>query len=349
MRFETSRTLDAIETRLSLDPMVARGVLDLAETVFRADFDGGRPAQLLRLGLVIDAVSTYLGDDRSAIYVVAPRGLLQDTALSSNERIVIRRWADDGLVEVINDLGDRIAEVAAHTGLPVVSRAPARAGWSILPEAIPGGVSVKPAGGPPTPGATAPRWWRCDESDCATFGQPTIGRAQPPPTFRKGQPVCPRHDRSLADAGPRVPQVAMVVRVDGSIRERFTVTAGRPVTVGRAPDEPDGVALGRWLDERGQKWVSRAHVRVDLTGNGVVITDLSTNGTSLLARGGPLEPVKIRKMDKGGTHTLLALDCVSLYGGVELGRAGRMVADGTKPLESSVMADAPTMALKLPQ
>jgi hypothetical protein len=349
VRFETSRTLDAIETRLSLDPLVSRAVVDLAETVFRADFDGGRPAQLLRLGLIIDAVSAYLGDDRAGLYVVAPRGLLQDTALSSNERIVIRRWADDGLVEVINDMNGRIAEIAIQTGLPVVGQSPPGTGWSIIPQAMPGGVGVRPAGEAPPDGLTPARWWRCREDDCGMFGGMTIGRGQPPPTAIKGKPACPRHESPLSDAGARPAQVAMVVRVDGVIRERFTVTAGQPITVGRAPDERDSLGLARWLDERGSKWVSRSHVRIDLTGEGVTVTDLSTNGTTLLARGGPLEPVKPRKIGKGGTHVLRALDCVALYDGVEVGRAGRMVADGTKPLERSVMADAPTISLNIQQ
>jgi hypothetical protein len=345
VRFETSRTLDAIETRLSLDPLVAQGVVDLAETVFRADFDGGRPAQLLRLGLIIDAVSAYLGDERAAVYAIAPRALLSDNALTSNERMVIRRWADDGLVEVVNELGDRIREVATVIGLPIVSQRPVRSGWWIAPQPAPGGVTAKPGGEAPADGTPADRWWRCPEPDCASFGAHTIGRSQPPPARRRGAATCPRHDVPLADAGGRPRQVAMVIRIAGEIRQRFTLTAGLPVLVGRAPDE--GIALAGWLDENGTKWVSRTHVKVELTSDGVAVTDLSTNGTNLLARGGPMQPVQPRRIGKGATQLLHALDFVSLYEGVELGRAGRMVADGTRPLGHSVMADAPTMSLKV--
>lgn len=347
VRFETSRTLDAIETRLSLDPLVAQGVLDLAETVFRVDFDGGRPAQLLRLGLIIDAVSAYLGDEHAAVYTIAPRALLSDNGLTSNERMVIRRWADDGLVEVVNELGDRIPEVAVAIGLPIVTRQPIRSGWSIAPQPAPGGVTVKPGGEAPPAGLGSDRWWRCPEADCASFGAHTVGKSQPPPARRRGAQTCPRHDTALADGGARPRQVAMAVRIAGTIRHRFTLTAGQPVLVGRAPDEPHSVGLAEWLDENGTKWVSRTHLRVELTGDGIAVTDLSTNGTNLLGRSGPMEPVQPRRIGKGATQLLHALDCVSLYDGVELGRSGRMVADGTRPLEHSVMADAPTMSLKV--
>ena len=40
------------------------------------------------------ALSAYLAEENVPVYVVSPRGLLSDTDLTSNERMVIRRWAD---------------------------------------------------------------------------------------------------------------------------------------------------------------------------------------------------------------------------------------------------------------
>ena len=63
MRFEVSKVLDAIEARVTTDPALARAVVDLAEVVRYADLDGGRPASLLRLGLVVDALGRALEEE----------------------------------------------------------------------------------------------------------------------------------------------------------------------------------------------------------------------------------------------------------------------------------------------
>src|SRR5262249_34397734 len=83
VRFEVSKVLDAIEHRLALDPAIASGVLDLGEVVRLGDLDGGRPANLLRLGMLVDALGQRLGDSSATVYVVADRALLADTELSS--------------------------------------------------------------------------------------------------------------------------------------------------------------------------------------------------------------------------------------------------------------------------
>jgi hypothetical protein len=43
------------------------------------------------------------------VYAVTPRSLLSDGDLTSNERMVVRRWADDGKVEVVPQLDDRVS------------------------------------------------------------------------------------------------------------------------------------------------------------------------------------------------------------------------------------------------
>src|SRR2546423_15198038 len=93
VRFHVSQTFDAIERRLTTDPLRAAAVLDLAEVVRLAELDGAgsRPANLLRLGLAVDALTRHLADDTAAVYPVTERVLLSDTDLTSNERMVVRR------------------------------------------------------------------------------------------------------------------------------------------------------------------------------------------------------------------------------------------------------------------
>ena len=370
MRFGISHVLDAIERRISTDPTAAGGVIDLTEVVRRVDLDGGRPAHLLRLGLVIDALAKHLADGAVAVYTVVDRALMSDTDLTANERMVIRRWSDDGKVEVIRTGGppaaQRTREVAALTGLPLLTRQPGGyPGLTYAPAATPSGASLIPQLIGPGPAAPAPvlgRNWRCPEPECASFGTPgarepdpfgpppqerTEPVSQPPPQVIGGVPHCPRHGTPLQDLGPRPRAVALAVRVSGVSWHRFVVTEAGPVTVGRAPDEPGGVGLGLALDERGLRWVSRSHLRFELRGNVVQAVDTSTNGTTMLRRKGPGEPPQRVKLGHGEANQLGEWDTVELYEGIELGRADRAagpVADAPTP---SVMTEAPTRAIRL--
>ena len=197
VRFEVSRVLDAIERRLTIDPVVASGVVDLTEVIRLGDLDGGRPANLLRLGLIVDALGQRLGDSAAAMYAVADRGLISDTELTSNERMVIRRWSDDGLIEVLpagTPVQPRIREISALTGLAMITRvggAPRRTRRSrrraasrsrrmrvSLPVTTPG----------PTRSST--RQWLCPELDCPSFGPHARG------------PAAADHARRRADLPP---------------------------------------------------------------------------------------------------------------------------------------------------
>ena len=99
MRFEISRVMDTIEQRLTTDVTLAQAVVDLAEVARFVALDGGRPINLLRLGMVVDALSRYLIDAGAMLYPVAGREVLSEAALTSKERMVLGRWADDGLIE----------------------------------------------------------------------------------------------------------------------------------------------------------------------------------------------------------------------------------------------------------
>jgi len=372
VRFGVSHVLDAIERRISTDPTAAGGVVDLSEVVRMADLDGGRPAHLLRLGLVIDALARHMSDGGVAVYAVADRALLSDTDLTANERMVIRRWSDDGKVEVLRAGGptapQRIREVATLTGLPLLTRqAGGHPGLTYAPVPSASGPALaprQPGPGPAAPAAVLGRQWRCPEPDCAgvgapggrepdPFGPPREERerpkpgSQPPPVLVGGVPHCPRHGAPLRDLGPAPRAVTVVVRVKGVAWHRFVVTEAAPVAVGRAPDEPGGVGIGLALDEQGLRWVSRSHVRFDLRGTALQVTDTSTNGTSVLVRSGPAESARRAQLNRGEGTTLGDWDAVELYEDVELGRADRAAGPVAGAPTNSVMTEAPTQAMRL--
>jgi hypothetical protein len=381
MRFEISKVLDAIEGRVTTDPSLARAVVDLAEVTRWQDLDGGRPASLLRLGMVIDALSRELGEDSVPVYAIVHRALLSDADLTSNERMVVRRWADDGLVEVLDHPGDRVVEVADLLGLPVLSRVrfdgrqgrypwlgqPGRvlapvpgAGGPVFIAHVGGGQSPTSGGRSPVGAKLLARQWRCPEPGCALFGGGAGGGAfadlarvdrapagQPPPTLRNGVPTCPRHGVRLGDAGPRPRTEVLAVRIGGLVRRRFVLTETQPVLVGRAPEAPGGIVLGQWLNDETRRWISRSHVRFELRVGEVIVTDTSTNGSGVRPGGSMAESERI-PLGPQQSRVLAEGDILELYPGVQVGRADELPSDA-KFGPTSVMAEAPTMAMRLPR
>jgi hypothetical protein len=378
VRFEVSKVLDAIEARLTTDPALARAVVDLSEVVRYADLDGGRPASMLRLGLVIDALGRHVSEENVPVFAVTPRGLLSDGDLTSNERMVVRRWADDGKVEVVPQLDDRVYEVAELLGLPVLTRSRGEQFRAVRPwVGEPGRLlaAVPGAGGPvlvarvgrgevPPVGERSPmgarllaRVWRCPESSCSSFGAAgdsdspfadmrefTSPVAQPPPSLRSAVPTCPRHGTTLSDAGLRPAVEVLSVRIDGVIRQRFVVSEEKPVVVGRAPEGDGGVMLGQWLSDDARKWISRGHARFSLAGETLTVQDVSTNGTGIRPAGSADDDERVT-LNRDEVRNLAAEDVVELYANVNVGRA-RMWATGGVSQPSSVMAEAPTMAIR---
>ncbi len=377
LRFEVSKVLDAIEGRLTTDPALARAVLDLSEVVRWADLDGGRPASMLRLGLIIDALGRHVAEENVPVYAVVPRSLLSDADLTSNERMVVRRWADDGVVEVVPQLGDRVLEVAELLGLPVLTRTRAeqfrdRSPWVEEPgrllAAVPGAggpVLVARIGRGEVPAVAEPspvgrkllsRVWGCPESTCAAYGsggdpdspfadmrKTTSPVSQPPPTLLAGVPTCPRHGSRLRDAGPRPAVEVLSVRIDGVVRKRFVVSTEQPVVVGRAP-EGGGVMLGQWLTDDARKWISRGHVRLALRGPELSAQDVSTNGTGIRPDGSLNDDERVT-LSRDETRALGPNDVVELYANVHVGRA-KLWHNGGVSQPHSVMAEAPTMAIR---
>jgi hypothetical protein len=353
VRFGISHVLDAIERQVGTDPAAASAVIDLGEVVRMVDLDGGRPAQLIRLGLVIDAVAKHLGDSSCVVYVIADRALLSDTDLTANEKIVIRRWSDDGLIEVIGTGGPpaavRAREVAALTGLPLITRQTSGyPGATYAPAPQSGGAVLTlraPGPGPAFPAAVLGRMWRCPEPDCPSFGSPHDG--QPPAHLGGGTPRCPRHGAPLQDMGPRPREVVLAVRVRGIVWHRFSVSEAAPVVVGRSPDGEGGVGVGMALDERGLRWVSRNHVRFELRGSSLSVTDVSTNGSVVVSRSGPDDRGHSTKLGRGEGAPVSEWSGVRLYDDLEIGYATRSPGAPTDGPAGSVMAEAPTQAIRL--
>ena len=364
MRFEISKVLDAIEGRLCTDPALARAVVDLGEVTRYVDLDGGRPATLLRLGIVVDALGRQVEEEGVPVYVVAPRALASDQDLTSNERMVVRRWADDGLIEVLHEPGDRVLEVADLLGLPVLSRSrfermhdrypwlgqPGRvlapvtgSGGPALVAQVRGGRPAAAAEPSPAGQKLLSRIWRCPDAECGGYGAARTGRAggQPPPTLRHGAPTCPRHDERLRDAGPRPRFEVLSVRVEGIVRQRFVVSDDHPVVVGRAPER--GVMLGQWLTDEARRWISRNHVRFELRGPDLVVQDVSTNGTGLRQGGSNDDEQRLSLKQTG--RALGPGDLVELFPGVQVARS-RTWSSGGVVNPVSVMAEAPTMAMR---
>ena len=312
------------------------------------------------------------------VYAIAPRGLLSDADLTSNERMVVRRWADDGKVEVVPQLDDRVFEVAELLGLPILTRVRGEAfrdrrpwvdepGRLLAAVAGDGGSPVLMArvgrGEPPKPAERSPmgerllaRVWSCPESNCTSFGSGgdpdspfadmrtfTSPVAQPPPALRAGVPTCPRHGAKLRDAGPRPAVEVLSVRVDGVIRQRFVVADDAPVVVGRAP-EGGGIMLGQWLTDDARKWISRGHVMFALQGGELTAQDVSTNGTGIRLNGSAEDDARIT-LNRNETRMLAPADVVELYAGVNVGRS-KIWATGGVVQPHSVMAEAPTMAMR---
>lgn len=116
--------MDTIEQRLTTDVEWAQAVVDLGDVIRHAELDGGRPVNLVRIGMVIDALSRYLVDGGAMLYGVIDRTMLSESALTAKERMVLSRWADDGLIEATPEVGDRVPEVADLSGLPVLTLRP---------------------------------------------------------------------------------------------------------------------------------------------------------------------------------------------------------------------------------
>ena len=99
-----------------------------------------------------------------------------------------------------------------------------------------------------------------------------------------------------------------------------------------------------YLTDEARKWISRGHVRFALDGETLTVQDVSTNGTGIRP-GGSLDDDDRLTLNRDELRPLGPDDVVELYAGVHVGRA-RMWATGGVSQPASVMAEAPTMAIR---
>jgi hypothetical protein len=208
--------------------------------------------------------------------------------------------------------------------------------------------AIEPAATPSSLGAAMlARSWRCPEPDCPSFGE-RREQGQPVPRMIKGLPVCPRHDESLRDLGPRPAEHPVAVVIDDVVRRRFPVTAGRTVHVGRSADEPDDISLELWLHEAAAEWITERHAKLEIVAGGLTVTDLGENGTVVWHRTGPGKAGESTRLYEGESRRLGPYDTIELYTGIELVPGNRRVVGGPVPASEvrSVLVDAPTVALR---
>ncbi|MET7417906.1 hypothetical protein [Dactylosporangium sp. NPDC005555] len=237
MRFEVSRVMDTIEQRLTTDVTLAQAVVDLADVARFVALDGGRPINLLRLGMVVDALSRYLIDAGAMLYPVVGREALSEAALTSKERMVLGRWADDGLIEVTPVVADRPVEIADFTGLPLIvvrdqAQFAARFPWLVdSPERVlrltprAGGAVLTPAAEPVPP--------KDGKERLVVKGTATLPIIPLEPAGTETAAAEPAAPTAPADQG------AGASPADGTPAAE-TSTAGAPDAAASAPEPADG-------------------------------------------------------------------------------------------------------------
>ena len=122
------------------------------------------------------------------------------------------------------------------------------------------------------------------------------------------------------------------------------VSVGKPVVVGRAPEGGTGMMLGQWLTEDARKWISRGHAKFDAGRRQLTVQDVCTNGTGIRPGGSADDDERVtlepRRDPYAGPDRRRGA-----VRGVNVGRA-RMWATGGVSQPASVMAEAPTMAIR---
>ena len=103
--------------------------------------------------------------------------------------------------------------------------------------------------------------------------------------------------------------------------------------------------LGQWLTEEARRWISRSHVRLELRGGDLVAQDVSTNGTGIRPGGSMDEPDRL-VLTRDQARALAPDDVVELYPGVQVAPVAALATGGVVQ-PASVMAEAPTMAIRL--
>jgi FHA domain len=343
-----------MDEHLTNDIFTADFIVDLSNVV-RMD---PRPG-ITNFGRLMDALKIRERDADIRIYAVADESLLHRRELPQADRRTLARWREGGLIDVTGDADPRILELAAMTGLPVISRDRyvghreehpwlqknteqflepyLEPGGRLVVRAVDLGVSpdwkvsqcaeqdlLKKQGLLAGPGRgplreVLDRSWRCPERGCGLYTA-TRGGGAFLPRIRRGRATCEIHGRELLDDGPRPAVAQMKVLIDGNCVARFTVAGETSIAVGRSP--ADGISLAPWLDDREKSLISRTHFVLTLRGGRLLVRDQSTNGTRLTAAG-KTGPEQNFKLEPGRDYPLGLGDLVSCSARIALTRSGR--------------------------
>lgn len=334
---------------LTSDLNEADALLDISNIV-RDDRLGGRgPADLIRMERVGEALASLYGAARAAMLAVADDSLISrnDLFLLPRQRRTVRGWAESGLVLTAGKADVPLLRIAEETGLPIITRdrftghrrefpwlngsddavleprtdrhgevslyhvtLHAKDEWQISVSEendllVQQGLTerIEALG----------RFWSCPEPRCPRH-DPANGSFVLLPRVRGGRLVCDQHGLEMTDLGPRPRLAQLKIMRSGAEVHRFSVAEGTAVTAGRSPGPAD---LTPFLDDTTRRGVSRAHLRFDLDGPQLTITDLSRNGTTLIRRDGTEHDLR------GGTRPFSVGDRARIHPSLEIIRSGR--------------------------
>lgn len=334
---------------LTSDPDAADALLDMSNIIRRPELGGEGRADLARMYRVGEALADLYGAAGVKLFGVADRSLLDRTSLFSDDsqRQMLRQWEAERLILVEGKADIPLLQIAEETGLPVITQDRFVGHRREFPwldgsdDAIleprsdgQGGVCLRHLELGPKPEwemsfseerdlfvqqglirrkEVLGRYWKCPEERCPRH-DPMHSRYVLLPRGRGDRLICDLHGLDMIDLGPR-PRVAQLkVMHEGRERDRFTVTQGDPVAVGRTPGAVD---LRDFLDKDAVRNVSRSHLRFDLDADRLTITDTSLNGTMLISRNGATRELH------DDTCPFTVGDRALLHPGLEIMRSGR--------------------------
>jgi len=133
--------------------------------------------------------------------------------------------------------------------------------------------------------------------------------------------ICPSCASELVVGPPRAPAVQVIVLLDGAERARLLLEDSVDLEIGRV-DAKGCIGLDRHLASTSVATLSRRHIRLQMRGSDVLVTDLSSkNGTSMRLRRDPAQAA--RKLRPNVPERWLLRDALVMPGGITLERSGR--------------------------
>jgi hypothetical protein len=334
---------------LTSDPSEADALLDMSNVLRNTSLGGDGPADLSRLTRTGQALAALYGAKTIAMFGVADRSLLAQPGLflDPRQRHDLRSWAEAGLILVTAKADIPLLQIAAETGLPVITSdrfvghrrefpwldgsddavlEPQADGYGRvvlrhvkLNRHVDWEMSMSEERdllvqqGLSRRVEALGRYWGCPDARCPRH-KPKNSAFILLPVANGDRLVCDQHGLEMVDLGPR-PRVAQLkIMFNGLERRRLTVAQDVPLMIGRSPGPAD---LSSFLDETTRRRVSRTHLRFDLDADRLTVTDLSLNGTVLILRDGTR--VDLRR----AMHSFTVGDRVQIQPSLEIIRSGR--------------------------